>query len=167
MSSQLTGRAYALPDLYMPCSYDMCDVTIFLTRNIYIRTLRQARTTLTKQDVRGMTYVMYAINPEAMNIRLSIDGSNLLAIREGLPLELGYQSSTSPNRPTQTGSPLTVSRTSGGDEILCAAHSVDQNVGHDTYAPNPWVPVVKRVLEYARQCLWMPEVCPATRFIRL
>lgn len=139
---------------------------MFYIFEVTIHTFRQARTMLTKQDVRGMTYLMYAINPEAMSICPSLEASNLHIIEEGVPRKLQCQSCTLSHRRTHTFSPSIASRRSGGGESTSASHSVDgQNNGLDTYAASHWVPVVKRVLEYARGCLWMPEVHRATRFI--
>lgn len=113
-----------------------------------------------------MTYLMYAINPEAMGICPGPEVSNLHAIEEGVPRKLQCQSRTLSHRRMHTFSPsITPSTCGGGESTYAARLGDDQNNGLETCAANHWIPVVKRVLEYARECLWMPEVSRATRFV--
>lgn len=113
-----------------------------------------------EQDVRGMTYLMYSVNPDAMRIRPSLEASSLLAIeKEEDPKKLQCQTCTRSRRSAHTVSPSTTSTALKGERFADAVHSVVQrDLCLETFPASPWVPIVRRVLEYARQRLCLPEV---------
>lgn len=120
----------------------------------WLRAFRQARKILLKQDVRGMTYLMYAINPKAMCVRPVLDASNLLSVEDGVSDNWRGQRLLPPcTKSRSTEADASPRRDSGASDSVTGHHA-----GLAIHAANPWVPVVKRVLEFARQCLWMPEV---------
>lgn len=105
-----------------------------------------------------MTFLMYAINPEAMRNRPILEGSNLLAAEEGALEKLQGKSGRPNDGMTNSGEPSTIAgmtQRENGTEALAAA---EQDTWEGVYVANPWVPVVKTVLEFARHRLWMPEV---------
>lgn len=105
-----------------------------------------------------MTYLMYAVNPEAMRNRPILEGSNLLAAEEGTLEKLQGKSRRPNESMTNSREPSTVAsmtQQENGNEAVAAE---EQDTWEGVYVANPWVPVVKCVLEFARQRLWMPEV---------
>lgn len=98
-----------------------------------------------------MSYLMYAINPEKIGIRYSLEASSLQAIEEGAQTLL--------RGPTQNVMPFISSSGFGGSEYSDAeCYTVEQGFGPESFATSPLVPIVKHVLEYARQRLSLPEV---------
>ena len=101
-----------------------------------------------------MTYLMYAVNPEAMRNRPILDGSNLLAAEEGALEKVRDTIHRPTNGLTSSTAPSTVSDITRGQ----ALSETGQDESEGVYVASPWVPVVKCVLEFAKQRLWMPEV---------
>lgn len=116
----------------------------------------------------GMTFLMHAVNPESGAGRAQRETTgtatqrrptSTAATRERVRLQSADLAPSSPhpaarglaaqgnNRddPAQDGG--TASSTGAPSVAMSAAHLVD-----------PWVPVVKSVLEFAKKRLWMPEV---------
>lgn len=91
---------------------------------------------------------MYAINPDAMRTGLAIGEPDPL-LEEGKRQEERSQGSTPSNESR-------VSDSSGNSQP--AKISV-YSEGREAYGIDQLVPVVKSVLEYAKENLWMPEVC--------
>ena len=105
-----------------------------------------------------MTYLMYAVNPEAMRNRPILDGSNLLAAEEGALEKVRDTIHRPTNGLTSSTAPSTVSDITRGDSGGQALSEAGQDEWEGVYVASPWVPVVKCVLEFAKQRLWMPEV---------
>ena len=117
----------------------------------------QMRKILSRQDARGMTFLMYAVNPEAMLTRPIIDAANLLTAEQGLSEELLGKRHSIPLCLTQSA-PFSTELDANGGEGPRAARSVVEGDPTQEYNANPWVPVVKSVLGFAKKNLWMPEV---------
>ena len=94
---------------------------------------------------------MYAINPAAMGSGLIAEGADALAIEEGThDKEQGQRGSSFPEKKADV--PVTDERG------VSLPAEVAINEGREAYGADPWVPVVKSVLEFAKKNLWMPEV---------
>lgn len=96
---------------------------------------------------------MYAVNPEAMCVRPILEASKLLA-EEGVCEKLRGRLYSPHNK-----SRLPALGASPRGEFVGADSVPDRDARREIYAANILVPVVKQVLEFARQRLWMPEVC--------
>ena len=118
----------------------------------------QVRKILPLQDARGMTFLMYAVNPEAMLTRPIIDAANLLTAEQGLSEELSDKRHSMPLPLTQSAPLSTELDANGGEDPLAARSVLDDDRTQEEYNANPWVPVVKSVLGFAKKNLWMPEV---------
>ena len=118
----------------------------------------QVRKILPLQDARGMTFLMYAVNPEAMLTRPIIDAANLLTAEQGLSEELSDKRYSMPLPLTQNAPLSTELDANGGEDPLAARSVLDDDRTQEEYNANPWVPVVKSVLGFAKKNLWMPEV---------
>lgn len=118
--------------------------------------ITQARKILLKQDVGGMTYLMYAINPDAMRSGLVVgEPDPLLDEEEGKCQEKHGQISSASSGTSNPSNENRVADSSGNSR---PANNTDMNEGREAYGIDPLVPVVKSVLEYAKENLWMPEV---------
>lgn len=104
---------------------------------------------------------MYAVNPEAMNTRPILEGSNLLAPERNVSEELQLLKVRSRRQNNGSGTSAllsSVSGTSRSEDSGEALSMTRQDEWEGLFVASPWVPVVKCVLEFAKQGLWMPEV---------